>query len=161
MSTPQLQRLHEHCHRLRLFQVEQELTARLEQAAKRELSYADWRRGLRSVARPAAVAHRVRWRGWRRSVHRAVRRDWLGCACGLYRPGGRIHAGGKRGGSCGWVPRRYAWSHTNKTTRNIKHSMLNYMATICTASCLLKPRFPTSFRSSAGQNEQELRISHQ
>ena len=42
MSTPQLQRLHEHCHRLRLFQVEQELTARLEQAAKRELSYADF-----------------------------------------------------------------------------------------------------------------------
>jgi DNA replication protein DnaC len=42
MSTPQLERLHEHCHRLRLFQVEQELTARLEQAAKRELSYADF-----------------------------------------------------------------------------------------------------------------------
>jgi hypothetical protein len=40
MSTPQLERLHEHCHRLRLYQVEQELTARLEQAAKRELSYA-------------------------------------------------------------------------------------------------------------------------
>jgi hypothetical protein len=34
MSTPQLERLHEHCHRLRLYQVEQELTARLEQAAK-------------------------------------------------------------------------------------------------------------------------------
>jgi len=42
MSTPQLERLHEHCHRLRLFQVEQELAARLEQAAKRELSYADF-----------------------------------------------------------------------------------------------------------------------
>src|SRR5919108_938523 len=42
MSTPQLERLHEHCHRLRLYQVEQELTARLEQAAKRELSYADF-----------------------------------------------------------------------------------------------------------------------
>ena len=42
MSTPQLQRLHEHCHRLRLFQVAQELAARLEQAAKRELSYADF-----------------------------------------------------------------------------------------------------------------------
>jgi DNA replication protein DnaC len=42
MSTPQLQRLHEHCHRLRLFQVEQELAARLEQAAKGELSYADF-----------------------------------------------------------------------------------------------------------------------
>ena len=42
MSTPQLQRLHEHCHRLWLFQVAQELAARLEQAAKRELSYADF-----------------------------------------------------------------------------------------------------------------------
>ena len=42
MSTPQLERLHEHCHRLRLYQVEKELTARLEQAAKRELSYADF-----------------------------------------------------------------------------------------------------------------------
>ncbi|MBV8097264.1 MAG: ATP-binding protein [Acetobacteraceae bacterium] len=42
MSTPQLERLHEQCHRLRLYQVEQELTARLEQAAKRELSYADF-----------------------------------------------------------------------------------------------------------------------
>ena len=42
MSTPQLERLLEHCQRLRLFQVAQELTARLEQAAKRELSYADF-----------------------------------------------------------------------------------------------------------------------
>jgi DNA replication protein DnaC len=42
MSTPQLERLQQHCHRLRLYQVEQELTARLEQAAKRELSYADF-----------------------------------------------------------------------------------------------------------------------
>jgi DNA replication protein DnaC len=42
MSTPQLERLREHCHRLRLYQVEQELTARLEQAAKTELSYADF-----------------------------------------------------------------------------------------------------------------------
>jgi DNA replication protein DnaC len=42
MSTPLLERLHEHCHRLRLYQVEKELTARLEQAAKRELSYADF-----------------------------------------------------------------------------------------------------------------------
>jgi DNA replication protein DnaC len=42
MSTPQLERLHEHCHRLRLYQIEQELTARLEQAAKKELSYADF-----------------------------------------------------------------------------------------------------------------------
>jgi DNA replication protein DnaC len=42
MSTPQLERLREHCHRLRLYQIEQELTARLEQAAKTELSYADF-----------------------------------------------------------------------------------------------------------------------
>src|SRR5271155_4425080 len=42
MSTPQLDRLREQCHRLRLFQIAQELTARLEQAAKTELSYADF-----------------------------------------------------------------------------------------------------------------------
>ena len=42
MSTPLLERLHEHCHRLKLYQVEQELTAHLQQAAKRELSYADF-----------------------------------------------------------------------------------------------------------------------
>src|ERR1700739_3448838 len=41
MSTPQLERLHEHCQRRRLYQIEQELTARLEQAAKQEISYAD------------------------------------------------------------------------------------------------------------------------
>ena len=42
MSTPQLERLREHCHRLRLYQVEQELSTRLEQAAKQELSYAEF-----------------------------------------------------------------------------------------------------------------------
>src|SRR5580700_9248266 len=42
MSTPQFERLHEQCQRLRLYQIEQELTARLEQAAKKELSYADF-----------------------------------------------------------------------------------------------------------------------
>ena len=42
MSTPQLQRLHEHCHRLRLYRVEAELTTLLEQAAKRDLGYADF-----------------------------------------------------------------------------------------------------------------------
>ena len=42
MSTPLLERLQQHCHRLRLYQIEHELTARLEQAAKRELSYADF-----------------------------------------------------------------------------------------------------------------------
>jgi DNA replication protein DnaC len=42
MSTPQLDRLREHCHQLHLYQIEQELTARLEQAAKKEISYADF-----------------------------------------------------------------------------------------------------------------------
>src|SRR6201997_5665652 len=42
MSTPLLERLQQHCHRLRLYEVEKELTARLEQATKRELSYADF-----------------------------------------------------------------------------------------------------------------------
>jgi DNA replication protein DnaC len=42
MSIPQLERLREHCHRLRLYQVEQELIGRLEQAAKMEVSYADF-----------------------------------------------------------------------------------------------------------------------
>jgi len=42
MSTPQLERMCEHSHRLRLYQIENELTARLEQAAKKEISYADF-----------------------------------------------------------------------------------------------------------------------
>jgi DNA replication protein DnaC len=42
MSTPQLDRLRDHCHQLRLYQIEQELTACLEQAAKKEVSYADF-----------------------------------------------------------------------------------------------------------------------
>jgi DNA replication protein DnaC len=42
MNTPQLERLCEHSHRLRLYQIENELTARLEQAAKKEISYADF-----------------------------------------------------------------------------------------------------------------------
>jgi DNA replication protein DnaC len=42
MSTPLLERLQQHCHRLRWYEVEKVLTARLEQAAKRELSYADF-----------------------------------------------------------------------------------------------------------------------
>jgi excisionase family DNA binding protein len=42
MSTLQLERLHKHCRRLQLFQIEHELTTRLEQAAKKELSYADF-----------------------------------------------------------------------------------------------------------------------
>lgn len=42
MSTPQLDRLRTACHRLRLYQVETELMTLLEQAAKRELGYADF-----------------------------------------------------------------------------------------------------------------------
>jgi len=42
MNIPQLERLQQHCQRLRLYQVERELTTHLEQAAKRELSYADF-----------------------------------------------------------------------------------------------------------------------
>jgi DNA replication protein DnaC len=42
MSTPQLQRLHTQCHRLRLYRIEDELTTLLEQAAKRALGYADF-----------------------------------------------------------------------------------------------------------------------
>jgi DNA replication protein DnaC len=42
MSTPQLERLGACCHQLKLYQIEQELPARLEQAAKKELSYADF-----------------------------------------------------------------------------------------------------------------------
>jgi DNA replication protein DnaC len=42
MSTPQLQRLHAHCHRLRLYRVAAELATLLEQAAKRDVSYADF-----------------------------------------------------------------------------------------------------------------------
>ena len=40
MSTPALDRLRAHCHRLRLYQLEAELPAVLEQAAKQEISYA-------------------------------------------------------------------------------------------------------------------------
>ena len=41
-TTPQLDRLHAHCRRLRLYQVEAELSTLLEQAAKQETSYADF-----------------------------------------------------------------------------------------------------------------------
>jgi DNA replication protein DnaC len=42
MSTPQIERLRTHCHRLRLYQVEAELASLLEQAAKKDLSYSDF-----------------------------------------------------------------------------------------------------------------------
>jgi DNA replication protein DnaC len=42
MTTPQLERLRTACHRLRLYQMEGDLTTVLEQAAKRDISYADF-----------------------------------------------------------------------------------------------------------------------
>jgi DNA replication protein DnaC len=42
MSTPQLDRLHAYCHRLRLYQVETDLPTLLEQAARQERSYSDF-----------------------------------------------------------------------------------------------------------------------
>jgi DNA replication protein DnaC len=42
MTTPQLERLTAHCERLRLHRVAADLTTMLDQAAKRELSYADF-----------------------------------------------------------------------------------------------------------------------
>ena len=42
MSTPQLDRLRAACHRLRLYRIEAELRTVLEQAAKRDVSYADF-----------------------------------------------------------------------------------------------------------------------
>lgn len=42
MSTPHLDRLQTHCHRLRLYQIEAELPTLLEQAAKQETSYAEF-----------------------------------------------------------------------------------------------------------------------
>lgn len=42
MTTPQLERLSAHCQRLRLHRIEAELTTLLEQAAKKDVSYADF-----------------------------------------------------------------------------------------------------------------------
>lgn len=42
MTTPQLDRLRAACHRLRLYQIEADLATVLEQAAKRDVSYADF-----------------------------------------------------------------------------------------------------------------------
>ena len=41
-TTPQLEKLHDYCQRLRLYQLAAELPARLEQAAKKDLGYADF-----------------------------------------------------------------------------------------------------------------------
>jgi len=48
MSTPQLERLQAACHRLRLYQVEVELSTLLEQAAKQERAYSDFLEDLLS-----------------------------------------------------------------------------------------------------------------
>jgi DNA replication protein DnaC len=42
MSTPQIERLRTHCHRLRLYKLEAELSSLLEQAAKKDVSYSDF-----------------------------------------------------------------------------------------------------------------------
>lgn len=42
MSTPQLERLQAHCHRLRLYQVAHEVATLLEQAAKQDRAYSDF-----------------------------------------------------------------------------------------------------------------------
>ena len=42
MSTPQIDRLRTHCHRLRVYRVEAELATLLEQAAERELACSDF-----------------------------------------------------------------------------------------------------------------------
>lgn len=69
MRTPQLERLRDHCHRLRLYQIENELTAGLEQAAKKEVSYADFLDELlppRSERKPTNIIcgdHRPRFNG--------------------------------------------------------------------------------------------------
>lgn len=42
MTTPQIERLRAHCHRLRLYQVESELSSLLEPAAKKDLAYSDF-----------------------------------------------------------------------------------------------------------------------
>ena len=56
MNTPQLERMCEHSHRLRLYQIENELTARLEQAAKKEISYADFLDDLLTLERRESSA---------------------------------------------------------------------------------------------------------
>jgi len=42
VTTPQIDRIRSHCQRLRLYRIEAELSTLLEQAAKRELAYADF-----------------------------------------------------------------------------------------------------------------------
>jgi DNA replication protein DnaC len=72
MSTPQLERLREHCHQLRLYQVENELTARLEQAAKKEISYAEFLDELLALelGSKAQKHHQMRIDGTRISASR-------------------------------------------------------------------------------------------
>ena len=42
MTTPQLERLSNHCQRLRLHRIAAELSTVLEQVAKKDMSYADF-----------------------------------------------------------------------------------------------------------------------
>jgi hypothetical protein len=42
MSTPQIERLRTHCHRLRHYKLEAELSTLLEQAANKDVSYSDF-----------------------------------------------------------------------------------------------------------------------
>ena len=62
MSTPQLERLHTFCHRLRLFQVAAELPTLLEQAAKQEHSYSEFLEELLSRERQAKSAKHLTMR---------------------------------------------------------------------------------------------------
>jgi len=57
MSTPQLERLRENSHRLRLYRIEQELAARLEQAGQEEISYTQFLEQL-LVCEVDAKAHK-------------------------------------------------------------------------------------------------------
>jgi hypothetical protein len=72
MSTPQLERLREHCHRLRLYQIENELTARLEQAAKQEVSYADFLDELLAVEVGAKTRYYYCPTPWRKDESRCT-----------------------------------------------------------------------------------------
>jgi hypothetical protein len=59
MSTPPLDRLRAACHRLRLYQVETELPAILEHAAKRDVSYAEFLDDV--LAREGSARRRSTW----------------------------------------------------------------------------------------------------
>lgn len=62
MSTPPRERLHAYCHRLRLYQVETELSTLLEQAAKPDRSYSDFLEDLLSRESQAKGANHLAMR---------------------------------------------------------------------------------------------------